>query len=111
MKGWQGYYNRGGMTKINPTNYTKQARKQAKRILSAVTTPKAGDRISIVGLRIVTNEGNNWYTSDEFKTIKALLSHLGARAAGTGLDSAKFSAIALRFARRFSPPHFPINPN
>jgi hypothetical protein len=99
------------MNKVNPTNYTKQARRKAKGILESITSPKEGDRIAIVGLRIVTNERGNWFTSVEFASIEKLLAHLGARAGGTGFDSAKFSAIALRFARRFSPAHFPVNPN
>ena len=86
------------MKTINPTRYSYQARAKAKQIVKAL----AAKQILIVGLTVWTFEGSNCYVSCKFADRAALISHLGARASNTGLDYAKFTALALRFDRRFS---------
>lgn len=84
------------------TPSTKRARKDAKRLIAAI---RAG-RISIYhGFRVSTTEGDSLtYLSDPFPSLEAAFVHIVCRAAHTGHDLARLTAIAARYFRRFGFP-------
>jgi hypothetical protein len=84
------------------TPYTARARKDAKRLISDI---RAGRLTIQHGFRVRTKESTGLsYTSCAFPTLEAAFSHILTRAAHTGRDTARFTAIASRYFRRFGFP-------